>query len=198
MTAPEGQLILDSALFDALFTRDIRTLGEAVSEAKQTLLANGEGMGEISDTFLLFGDPAMQLKVPLPRRPRLLDAQATVEDGVTLSWEESSDCHGASVAGYNVYRSTDPSTGYTRVNSELLDGTGFVDPSIIPGVTYYYAVTAVDGDGDESVQSPAVGAGLNVGVNAGNVRIIGDGCFIDTVQDRPAGKGAPWWKNLFK
>jgi len=198
MTAPEGQLILDTALFDALFTRDIRTLGEAISEAKQTLLANGEGMGEISETFLLFGDPAMTLKVPLPRRPSLLDAVAGVEEGVTLSWEESPDCYGGAVAGYNVYRSTDPSGIYDRVNSELLDGTGFVDPSIVPGVTYYYVVTAVDGDGDESVQSAALGAGLHVGVNAGGVRIIGDGCFIDTVKVGPAGKSRPWWMNLFK
>jgi len=117
---------------------------------------------------------------------------------VTLSWEESPDCYGGAVAGYNVYRSTDPSGIYDRVNSELLDGTGFVDPSIVPGVTYYYVVTAVDGDGDESVQSAALGAGLHVGVNAGGVRIIGDGCFIDTVKVGPAGKSRPWWMNLFK
>ncbi|MGA1794649.1 MAG: DUF2341 domain-containing protein [bacterium] len=198
MTAPEGQLILDTALFDALFTRDIRTLGEAISEAKQTLLANGDGMGEISATFLLFGDPAMTLKVPLPRRPRLLDAQTTVEDGVTISWEESSDCYGGSVVGYNVYRSTSPTGGYTKLNTELLDEVEFTDPSIVPGVTYYYVVTAVDGDGDESVQSAALGAGLHVGINAGNVRIIDNGCFIDTVRDVPAGNRAPWWMNLFK
>ncbi|GAG43571.1 unnamed protein product, partial [marine sediment metagenome] len=70
MTTTAGQHILNTALFEAIFTEDIRALGPAVAAAKQTLLANGaSAYQEDSETFLLFGDPAMVLKVPLPRRP---------------------------------------------------------------------------------------------------------------------------------
>jgi hypothetical protein len=70
MTTTPGQRILNSALFEHIFSEDIRTLGPAIATAKQTLLANGDAYFEqISQTFLLFGDPATVLKVPLPRRP---------------------------------------------------------------------------------------------------------------------------------
>ena len=69
MSATEGQRILNSALFEHIFNEDVRTLGPAIVAAKQTLLANGSTEYEqISKTFLLFGDPATALKVPLPRR----------------------------------------------------------------------------------------------------------------------------------
>ncbi len=77
-TATDGQHILNTALFEALFTDDIRRLGPAIAAAKQTLLANGGSYYEqVSETFLLFGDPAMELKIPLPRRPAGLTAQLT-------------------------------------------------------------------------------------------------------------------------
>jgi hypothetical protein len=70
MTTTAGQHILNTALFEAFFTDDIRQLGPAILAAKQVLLANGSAEYEqISETFLLFGDPAMGLKIPLPRMP---------------------------------------------------------------------------------------------------------------------------------
>jgi hypothetical protein len=69
MTEPEGQRVLDQALFEGIFKRDRRTLGSAVSHAKQELVANSEELGELGKTFVLFGDPAMKLKVPLPTAP---------------------------------------------------------------------------------------------------------------------------------
>jgi len=71
LTTTAGQHILDTALFDAVFNQDVRVLGQAVSSAKQTLMANGDSLyEEVNETFILFGDPAMTLKVPLPRRRR--------------------------------------------------------------------------------------------------------------------------------
>ncbi|GAI40729.1 unnamed protein product, partial [marine sediment metagenome] len=70
MTSTEGQQVLDAAVFEAIFKKDIRTLGPAIAEAKQTLLANGDAYFEqISDTFLLFVDPATALQLPLPHIP---------------------------------------------------------------------------------------------------------------------------------
>ncbi|MGD8500463.1 MAG: C25 family cysteine peptidase, partial [Phycisphaerales bacterium] len=41
MTTTEGQYILNTALIEALFREDVRTLGPAIANAKQVLLANG-------------------------------------------------------------------------------------------------------------------------------------------------------------
>jgi hypothetical protein len=186
-TTPSGQHILDGALFENLFTNDIRVLGEAVSAAKQTLLANGDSLEEVSETFLLFGDPAMKLKNPLPRKPPELEEAATAT-GVRLTWQEAVDCDGDPVSGYNVYRR--PATGgdYTRLNPSLLVETQYEDNSAQGGTAYDYVVTSVDSDGDESVL-----AGGLTGVSPARASIVpldtdlefpsAQGCFIDTVAN---------------
>jgi hypothetical protein len=182
MTDPEGQYILDRSLFAAIFTEDIRTLGPAVSQAKQTLLANGP-YEEISETFMLFGDPAMKLKIHLPTKPAEIVAQDE-ETGVELSWQEATDCDGAPVAGYNLYRSETPGGTYTRVNTALFTGTTYDDTSAESGTTYYYVVTSVDADGDESVQSQEVSGAVVQAVNPPRTLSSSGGggpCFIGTL-----------------
>jgi hypothetical protein len=163
MTSTGGQHILDTALFEAIFTKDIRKLGPAVADAKQTLLANGgASYEEISKTFLLFGDPALALQVPLPHKPTGIEVQRT-EAGIMIRWQAAADSEGNSVAGYNVYRSSTPGGIYIKINSELITETEFLDTdsgavsassvSSASGGAAYYAVTAVDNSGDESAQT---------------------------------------------
>ena len=95
MTEPEGQRVLDQALFEGIFKRDYRTLGRAISYAKQELVANSVALGEMGKTFLLFGDPAMRLKVPLPTAPVNPTGQVS-GSSVTLTWGASTDANGAS------------------------------------------------------------------------------------------------------
>jgi len=150
MTSANDQRILNAALFEAIFTKDIRTLGPAISTAKEALLANGAEYEETSETFLLFGDPAMRLKIPLPEAPTGLEAESRGAD-IALSWQESTDCNGSAVSGYNLYRSTTSGGGYyTKLNTGLITETAYTDSSAESG-HWYYAVTAVDGDGLESV-----------------------------------------------
>ena len=170
MTAPEGQQILAAALAETVFSDDVRRLGPAIAAAKQTLLANGgEAYEELSETFLLFGDPALELKVPLPRRPTGLTADGRLSD-IFLQWQPAADCNGAPVAGYNLYRSPTPTGDYTRLNSELITETQYEDPAVETATVgrrvldadtpYYYRVTAVAVDGDQSVPSEMVSAAL--------------------------------------
>jgi hypothetical protein len=157
-TTTTGQHILNTALFEAVFSQDTRKLGPAIAAAKQVLLANGgEDFEELSETFLLFGDPAMPLKVPLPRRPEGLQGAFNLEGAVELSWDAAVDCNGDAVAGYNLYRGTNPSALSVKVNSFLIAATEYVDDSLeSTDITYYYAVIAVDEQGDESVQSAVI------------------------------------------
>ena len=67
---------------------------------------------------------------------------------VNLSWtaaqtDASKTPHGNNVAGYNVYRSTSQSTGFTKINASLVSATNYSDPTGTIGTTYYYAIEPV-------------------------------------------------------
>jgi hypothetical protein len=194
MTTTVGQHVMNTALFETIFTEDVRRLGPAIAQAKQVLLANGNSYFEqISATFLLFGDPAMQLKVPLPRRPTGLEAGFRSQGGVELSWDVAKDCDGNPVAGYNIYRSNSPFGMFTKLNgdiiapAEYIDGTaratteGSSPGAAASGTTYYYVVTSVDDDADESIQS-AIVSPSPAGTDSGGSSSGGGGCFITTAK----------------
>jgi hypothetical protein len=79
---------------------------------------------------------------------------------VRISWNAAKDANGNAVAGYNIYRASSPAGPYSKVNTELVTGTEFVDTQGAVGIEEggetggsYYGVTAVDSFGDESAQS---------------------------------------------
>jgi hypothetical protein len=187
MTTTSGQHILNTALFEAFFSDDIRELGPAILSAKQVLLANGSDQYEkISQTFLLFGDPAMALKIPLPRMPTGVQA-IRKDNGVRITWNAALDSNGNAVAGYNIYRAGSPAGPYSKINTELVTDTVFIDIGAVVGAASgagggggYYAVTSEDADGDESAQSLGISpAAIASSSGSGGG---GGGCFIDTVS----------------
>jgi len=155
MTVPSGQRLLDHGLFEAVFEDDTRELGPAISSAKAYLLTNSTTHDDIAKTFQLFGDPAMELKVPLPHKPQQVLTQASATS-ITIRWNEGLDADGNPVSGYNLYRTTSPGEGYTKLNATLITGTTYHDTGVQAGMTYYYVVTSVDSDGDESVYSEEI------------------------------------------
>ena len=78
-----------------------------------------------------------------------------VSHSVALSWSESSV-----VNGFNIYRSTQSGSGYSKVNSSLNAAQSYTDGAVSGGTTYYYVVTAVDGSGAESPYSAEVAAAV--------------------------------------
>ena len=74
------------------------------------------------------------------------------DNRVILSWDEVTG-----VDGYNVYRSIEPSSGYSKLNAGLIAGTTFTDKTCSNDLTYYYQVTAVKGN-DESMSSSELNA----------------------------------------
>jgi hypothetical protein len=180
MTEPETQRVLDRALFEGIFKRDLRVLGRAISYAKQELVANSAALGETGKTFLLFGDPAMRLKVPVPTAPVNPTGQVAGQS-VTLSWGASSDANGGAVVGYNVYRSTSPNGAYSKVNTSLVIGTSYTDNTVQSG-TYYFVIKSVDSDGYESPgtleMTVTIGA-RSVGGSGGGGG--GGGCFVSSM-----------------
>jgi hypothetical protein len=203
MTIPAGQHILNTALFEAFFSDDIRELGPAILAAKQVLLANGSAEYErISQTFLLFGDPATGLKIPLPRMPSGVKAVRQENNRVRISWDAALDSNGNVVAGYHVYRSSSPAGPYSKINTELVTDTVFVDSGGVVGAgsgaaagSSYYAVSSEDIDGDESAQSLGISP-ASIASSSGSGGGGGGGCFIDTVSHSFSKQGL-WLVVLF-
>jgi fibronectin type 3 domain-containing protein len=71
-----------------------------------------------------------------------------------LKWKASAS---NDVAGYNVYRGPNGST-WTKINPSLVGSTLYSDSSVANSTTYYYATTAVDLEGRESVKTAPVKA----------------------------------------
>jgi hypothetical protein len=196
MTTTSGQHILNTALFEAFFSDDIRELGAAILSAKQVLLANGSSEYEkISQTFLLFGDPATALKIPLPRMPTGIKAMRQKNNGVRITWNAALDSNGNAVAGYNIYRASAPAGPYSKVNTELVTGTQFTDTGGVAGAgsgsgggSGYYAVSSQDSDGDESAQSLGISPAA-IASSSGSGGGGGGGCFIDTVSQSMSKQG---------
>ncbi|MCX6561410.1 MAG: M28 family metallopeptidase [Candidatus Aminicenantes bacterium] len=65
---------------------------------------------------------------------------------VGLRWNANSDA----VVGYHVYRTTTPGGPYERLTTAPQTATEIMDRFLDAGVTYYYAVSAVDAQGRES------------------------------------------------
>jgi Bacterial Ig-like domain (group 2) len=78
-----------------------------------------------------------------------------VQHSVSLSWSDT-----ASVAGYNVYRGTQSTGPFVRINPSLDTATVYTDNSVTSGQTYYYATTAVDTSGVESTYSNVAQAAI--------------------------------------
>jgi len=71
-----------------------------------------------------------------------------------LAWTANAE---TDVAGYNVYRTTDPATAIARTwqkaNPSLVTSPAYLDTGLTNGTTYHYQVTAVDRSSNESDRS---------------------------------------------
>ena len=76
---------------------------------------------------------------------------------VTLNWQAST----SSVVGYFVYRGTQASGPYAKLNPSAVDAnTSYVDNLVGSGQTYYYVVTSVASNNEESTYSNQVSAAI--------------------------------------
>ncbi len=83
---------------------------------------------------------------PPPVAPTGLAAAAGYKQ-VSLDWNDNTE---EDLDGYNVYRSLTSGSGYTKINSLLLETSDYTDTDLSPAYTYYYVVTAVDIESNSS------------------------------------------------
>jgi hypothetical protein len=70
---------------------------------------------------------------------------AAVQHTVDLNWTASPD-----VVGYNIYRTTVSGGPYSMINTSLDGTTAYTDDTVVSGTTYYYVVTAVNSESQDS------------------------------------------------
>ncbi len=63
-----------------------------------------------------------------------------------ISWQSTDP----SVTGFNLYRSNTSGNDYQKINASPLTSREYADRYLDPSRTYYYAVTAIDGQRRES------------------------------------------------
>jgi endoglucanase len=126
----------------------------------------------------------------LPAPPRDLTLSVT-EQGNVLQWSASEE---ADVTGYKVYRSTTPGANYS-VLVEDLTTTTYTDTSMVDGVTYYYAITAVDAE-DESYRSNEVATEIMAHAVPGTIEAehysAMSGIETETTSDAGGGLNVGW------
>lgn len=86
--------------------------------------------------------------VKAPAAVKTLEVSSVTYDSVKLTWTKSENA-----TGYDVYRSTNESSGYFKVNKSPVSSVSFTDKSIKTGTTYYYKVKALCTEGNETAES---------------------------------------------
>ena len=73
-----------------------------------------------------------------------------------LNWDPSTSV----VVGYNVYRGAESGGPYMKQNLSPASATNYTDNNVLAGQTYFYVVTAVDSNNDESIYSNEVSVNI--------------------------------------
>jgi hypothetical protein len=145
-----GEVVTGTVWEDVYGPTKERDLG-MIALNNQAMLC-GQNSIEACQYYVLLGDPSARLAIPAPAPPSNLAAVAG--NGVVgLSWTAS-----AEETLHNVYRSTQPSSGYVKhpdspVTCPLGGTCTFNDSTVSNGGTYYYYVVARDAAGFESARS---------------------------------------------
>ncbi|HLW80421.1 MAG TPA: hypothetical protein VKS20_00115 [Candidatus Acidoferrales bacterium] len=81
----------------------------------------------------------------------VVPAHGAAPPSVELSWEISPE---TDLAGYNIYRSNEENETGTRVNTAPVLVPVFRDTSVVPGVEYFYRITAIRGGNESEPSAP--------------------------------------------
>lgn len=162
-----GHDYLERGLMLAWFHQGIDRLGASVSYAKQYLVDNAPANKylDLLDTFLLLGDPALQVKTeatclaPTAFTMSGFSTQAA-EGGAQVTWQTADE---SDILGFNVLRrntdfSREGSAGaYSAVNAELIPAAymglpqgssySYLDRDVRPGEAYQYQIEIIKLDG---------------------------------------------------
>lgn len=127
------------------------------------------------------GVAALHAQVPVsvvPPAPVGLAASAGAS-GISLEWQAAS-----TATGYRIKRSTASGGPYDVVQN--VTTLNFTDSGVVPGSTYHYVVSAINGAG-ESADSTEASATVNVTLSAGFVSVAAQDGYVTGTNANTAG-----------
>ncbi|HID94105.1 MAG TPA: fibronectin type III domain-containing protein [bacterium (Candidatus Stahlbacteria)] len=97
--------------------------------------------------FPLAAQAACNQEVAPPTNLKAVDTPNDAGKSITLSWQRSADDGTGrnNVVGYQIFRSTQPDTGFSLIQSVSSGTETYIDNSVNDGVDYYYIVRVTDG-----------------------------------------------------
>jgi len=162
-----GHDYLNRGFFNAYFITKVPTVGQATLAGKLNLWSTSSNL-DLLDTYILFGDPALQF----PGEPTAVDlsdfSAASAKKAVTLTWQTENEVDNL---GFNVYRASDVNGARTKLNAVMIP-TGtypgsqvgssytFTDTGaglkggLKPNQTYYYWLEDVNIMGGTELHGP--------------------------------------------
>jgi hypothetical protein len=124
-----------------------KTYGFIVTAARGP--ASSPVPGTPSSPYVVLAIDMKRPAIPTGLQPPVVSAS-----GASLRWDANTE---SDIAGYKVYRSDNPNTGFTAMNNDAIQTiSSFLDENYKPGS--YYEITAVDESGNESEKSSPVRA----------------------------------------
>lgn len=145
-TGPDQGRVLDhDAVLDHTYSYTVQRIAKTTIQGHHVEVAGLPGKPAIINARDLFP----------PDTPTGLQAVADAEaHAIDLSWQPDTE---ADLAGYQVYRrDVGSSTPPVRVSGAMDSAPSYRDTTAQLGHTYWYSVSAVDKDGNESSRSPEV------------------------------------------
>lgn len=82
-----------------------------------------------------------------PAAPSGISAQAISYKQINLSWADNSN----NETGFEIWRSTNPTTGYSTVGTAPANATSYQDSSLTGNTTYYYKIKAIGQYGESAL-----------------------------------------------
>jgi hypothetical protein len=132
---------LERGFFNQLFDsgESSMPIGLATSAGKTELWGTGDNL-DLLDTYLLFGDPATLLQIPLGElpAPSNLSASAISSAQIDLGWTDNSK----NETGFKIERSLNGTDGWEQIAQVGADVTVYSDLGLDPDTTYYYRIRA--------------------------------------------------------
>jgi hypothetical protein len=150
----------NEALFEAFYSRGVRTTGEILFDGWLSRLAEAKKSDdEILTSFFVLGDAGLKIQTPLPLAVTAVNA-VSQPIGVVVTWPAST---ASNVAGYIIYRAeTDefgvPSAPFAALNSTPVVPTTFTDFVTVPTTDkrlFAYRVQVVDTGDLKSALGPS-------------------------------------------
>ncbi len=130
-----GHTFLYTGFFEAVFHKGILSIGDAILYAKRKLYESDSLFKDLIETYTLYGDPAMRLRVPLPDLAveKRVDPSGPVQPGDTLTYTITVRNEGE-VTAYDVLI-TETLPSQVTPQSWSIEGGPY---TLLPGTTYVW------------------------------------------------------------